>query len=153
MRSLADCTNIEIKAEIYREEQGKEIIFRHARFNLVCDVIKMDGCVFTDTSPVRRCDFLFLFDKNKQEYKFLNNKLSIVYYVELKGIDLASACEQLLNSIEKTRNQIADFDINALVVSTRKFVPQYDNNEFYRAVKRMIRKDIVFELTPCIINL
>ena len=77
----------------------------------------------------------------------------MAYYVELKGIDLASACEQLLNSIEKTKEEITGFDINALVVSTRKFIPQYDNNEFYRGVKRLIRKNIEFEITPHTIDL
>ena len=153
MRSLSECSNIETTSHIYREEQGKEINFRHAEYDLVCNVISIDNCVFKNTHGEKCCDFLFLFDKSKQQYNVLKNKSSLAYYVELKGIDLASACEQLLNSIEKTKEEITGFDINALVVSTRKFIPQYDNNEFYRGVKRLIRKNIEFEITPHTINL
>jgi len=153
MRPISDCSNIETSSQIYREEQGKQIFFRHAEFDVVCNVVGVDSCIFKNTVGERSCDYLFLFDRTKQEYIFLNNKISLAYYVELKGIDLVGACEQLFNSIDKTKEQIDSFDINALVVSTRQFSPKYDNNEFYRAVKRLIRKDIQFEVTPHTINL
>lgn len=78
---------------------------------------------------------------------------SLAYYVELKGIGLVEACKQLLNSIDATMAQIDNFDLNALVVSSRKFVPKYDNNESYRAIKRLIKKNIQFEVTPYTVNL
>ncbi len=153
MRSISECSNIETNTRIHREEQRKEIIFEHNEFNVVCNVVGVDSCIFKKTTGERSCDFLFLFDKNKQEYNFLKNKSSLAYYVELKVIDLAGACEQLFNSIDKTQSQIDGFEIYAVVVSTRKFIPQYDNNEFYRLVKRLIRKDIQFEVTPHTIDL
>jgi hypothetical protein len=153
MRPILDCSNIETSPQIHREEEGKEIFFRHSEFDLVCNVVGVDSCIFKNTVGERSCDYLFLFDRTKQHYNFLNNKSSLAYYVELKGIDLVGACEQLHNSIEKTMKQIESFNINALVVSTREFIPKYDNNEFYRAVKRLIRKDIQFEITPYTVNL
>ena len=153
MRPISECSIIEVNTRISREEESKEIIFKHSEFIVVCDVVGVDSCIFKKTKGEKSCDFLFLFDKNKQEYNFLRNKHSIAYYVELKGIDLVSACEQLFNSIDKTQSQIDGFEINAVVVSTRKFIPQYDNNEFYRKTKRLIRKDIIFELTPFTVNL
>ena len=153
MRSIADCSNIETGSQIYREEEGKEVFLKHHNFEIVCNVVRVDSCVFRHTVGERSCDYLFLLEKEKQQYNFLNNRGSVAYYVELKGVDLVGACDQLHNSIDKTMAQIDSFEINALVVSTRKFVPRYDNNEFYRAVKRLIRKDIQFELTPHSINL
>ncbi len=153
MKSLKDCSNIENNSIIYREESGKEIIFKNKFYNLVCDVIDIDGCVFNKVKGERSCDFLFLFDKNNQEYNLLNNKGSTAYYVELKGVDLESACEQLQNTIEKTKEQIDDFNLNAIVVSNRDFNPKYDNNEYYRNIRRLINKNIVFALTPHTIEL
>jgi|GEM_PF-3374117 len=153
MRSIADCTLIENNAQISREEQGKKICFKHNEYSVVCSVVGVDRCVFRNVHGQKSCDYLFLFDKSKQEYGFLRNRLSLAFYVELKGIELVTACEQLLNSIEKTMQQIINFEIIALVVSSRAFVPKYDNNEFYRNVKRLIRRDIEFKLTPHTINL
>ena len=153
MRLISDCSNIETSSQIYREEEGKKIFLEHHEFEMVCNVVGVDSCIFRNITGERSCDYLFIFDKDKQQYNFLNNRGSVAYYVELKGIDLVGACEQLHNSIDKTMTQIDSFDIYALVVSTRKFIPKYDNNEFYRAVKRLIRKNIQFEITPHTINL
>jgi hypothetical protein len=153
MKSLAECSKIEKGSLIRKEEQNKEISFRHEQYDLVCDVIKIDDCVFNKVEGERSCDYLFLFKKNRQEYNFLKNKPSIAYYVELKGVDLEGACEQLLNSIEKTKDEISGFDINAVIVSSREFMPQYDMNDYLIGVKRLIKKDIVFALTPHTIEL
>jgi hypothetical protein len=146
MKPLANCKNTETGNRICRAEEGKSIYFENNQYELVCDIIPIEKCVLTKAEDGRRCDFLFLFDKTKQLYKLLKNNQSSAYYVELKGIDLEDACEQLLNSIDKTMEQIGDFDLNALVVSSREFNPSYDNNEFYRNVKRLIKKDIQFEV-------
>lgn len=153
MKTLSECSNTEIDRRICKEEEGKEICFQHSEYEIVFDVIEIEKCVFKRVEGGKRCDYLFLIDKEKQQYNFLGSKRSPAFYVELKGIGLTEACEQLLNSIEKTRDQISDFEINALVVSSRKFVPKYDNTEFYRELKRIIRKNVRFEITPCIINL
>jgi hypothetical protein len=153
MRQLIECKITEKANKICRDEEGKSICFEHKKYELICDVVSIEKCVLSKASDGRRCDFLFLFDKSKQEYNFLNNKSSLAFYVELKGIDLEDACEQLLNSIEKTIEQLPDYDLNALVVSSREFNPKYDNNEFYRNVKRLIKKNIQFEVLSYTKNL
>lgn len=153
MRSFAECRTTESGTEIFREEEGKSFGLRHNEYEIVCDIIAMDGCVFNTNGDGKRCDFLFLLDRRKQHYNYLPAAYSPAYYVELKGIALVKACEQLLNSIEKTSDQIPEFDLNAIVVSSRAFVPKNDNNEYYREVKRIIRKNIQFEITPFTISL
>lgn len=148
MKTISECSQIEINTRICREEEGKQICLQHLEYEIVCDVIAIEKCVFKKVAEGKRCDYLFLIDKKKQQYNFIDNKISPAFYIELKGLGLPEACEQLLNSIEKTKDQIKDFEINALVVSSRKFVPKYDNTEYYRDLKRMIRKDVKFELTP-----
>ena len=152
MKPISECIEIEISTRIHREEEGKEICFQHSEYEIVCEIISIEKCVFKKAIGGKRCDYLFLFNKNRQHYNFLENKLSTAYYVELKGIGLAEACEQLLNSIEKTKDQITEFDLNALVVSSREFIPKYDNNEYYRELKRIIRKNVQFEITPYTMN-
>ena len=153
MRLVSDCIATEVRTRICRDEEGKEVCFQHGGYEILGDVVQIENCVFKNVVGGKRCDFLFLFDKRKQTYNFLKNRHSLAYYVELKGIGLVEACEQLLNSIQVTKDQILGFDINALVVSSREFIPRYDNNENYRAVKRLIRKDIQFEVTPHTVNL
>jgi hypothetical protein len=148
MQLISDCIIPEKGNVIYREEEGKEISFTNEEFELVCDVVPIEKCVLNKAEDGRRCDFLFLFDRDKQEYRVLKNKNSLAYYVELKGIGLEDACEQLYNSIEKTREQISRFEIIPLVVSSREYVPKYDNNEWNRNLKRLLRKEIQFEITP-----
>jgi len=153
MKTLNECFQTETKHKIYREEEGKEISFVNEQYEIVCDVVPIEKCVLTGKKDGRRCDYLFLFDKAKQIYAILKNKKSLAYYVELKGILLEDACEQLYNSIEKTKIQIQDFEINALVVSSREYVPKYDNTDWNRDLIRLIRKQTQFEVTPHTINL
>lgn len=153
MKTISECSDTVTNRRICKEEEGKEICFQHEEYDIVFEIIEIEKCVFKNVEGGKRCDYLFLIDKKKQQYNFLGNKVSPAHFVELKGIGLIEACEQLLNSIEKTKDQIIDFEINALVVSSRKFVPKYDNNEFYRELKRIIRKNVRFEVTPFTINL
>jgi hypothetical protein len=153
MKTISECSKVEINTTVCREEEGKEICFQHTGYEIVCEVVAIEKCVFNKVAGGKRCDYLFLFDKNKQRYNYLKNKLSLAYYVELKGIGLIEACEQLLNSIEKAKDQITDFEIRALVVSSRGFIPKYDNTEYYRELKRLIRKNVQFETTPHTVNL
>lgn len=151
MKLISECLKSEVSSKVCKEEEGKQICFEHGDYEFICDVVPIEKCVFKNVQGGKRCDYLFLFDRNKQQYKFLGS--SLAYYVELKGTGLAEACEQLLNSIDLTMSQIIEFDLNALVISSRAFVPKYDNNEYYRAVKRLIRRNIQFEVTPYTVTL
>ena len=153
MKSISECLSTEVNTKVCRDEEGKVICFQHAEYEIVCDVVPIEKCVLNKSEDGKRCDYLFLFDKNKQHYNFLKNRPSLAYYVELKGIELSKACDQLLNSITKTKGQIANFEINALVVSSRAFIPKFDNNEYYRDIRRIIKNRIQFEVTPYTISL
>lgn len=152
MKLISECLKTERAVESCLEEEGKKIFFSHAEYEFVCGVVEIEKCIFKKEQGGKRCDYLFLFDRSVQPYSFL--KSSLAYYVELKGIELVEACKQILNSIEVTKSQLSDeFEVNALVVSSRPFIPRYDNNESYRAVRRLIRKNIQFEITPHTVNL
>ena len=153
MKTIIDCINTETAHKISRAEEGKKIIFVSNQYDLVCDVVPIENCVFNKVVGGKRCDYLFLFDKTKQTYNILKNKNSLAYYVELKGSELKEACKQLLNSILETKDQIPDFDIIPLVVSSHKFVPNIHNNASNRALIRLVKKKTQFELTPYTINI
>lgn len=146
MKKLAQCSHTKKGFSLSEKEENSEIIFANENYEVTASVIPIEKCVFTSKDKGKRCDFLFLFDAKKQAYSFLRK--SKAYYVELKGIDLTEAYEQLLNSITITRNEIPLFDLNAVIVSTRAFVPKYDNTENYRNLKRLINKNPICEITP-----
>ena len=148
MKTIAKCITTEIGHRIFRAEEGKEISFVNNEYEIVCDVVPIENCVFGKKVGGKRCDYLFLFDKLKQTYNILKTKKSIAYYVELKGTELIEGCEQLLNSITETRDEIPNFEIFPIVVSSHEFVPSIHNNEFARDLQRLIKKNIRFEITP-----
>jgi hypothetical protein len=62
--------------------------------------IKVDKCLFDDSDPCKRCDYMFeIFDKLDIE------KLSGVIYLELKGRHIEEAYNQLVATIERYSNK------------------------------------------------
>jgi hypothetical protein len=146
MNRIDECYYTENANLITRSEMGKEISFKNDDFPLVCDVASIENCVLSGNNDGKRCDYLFCFDRDKQEYKIPNLiDNSQAYYVELKGIDISEACEQLHNSIEKTSDQLPNYNLNAIVVASREFAPRYDE-EFSRKVYRLIGKPVTFKV-------
>lgn len=68
-------------------------------------VVEIDGCVITGTQQ-KRCDYLIYTD-------------ILVYFIELKGIDVSRGCEQLYETIKKFNNHhiCLNKNIKAVVVS------------------------------------
>lgn len=66
------------------------------------------------------------------------------FYVELKGINIKHACEQLYNSIKMTRPEIIKYEIEAKVISVKDFHPNLLSNEYFRKVKKLINREINF---------
>jgi len=123
-----------------KKEESTTFCLKHSE-EFHCDIIKIDDCVFSGIE-FRRCDFLFLVNgRNEQNKKF---KKSRAIYVELKGKDIRSACEQLYNAIDRTKTQIPQFEIKAKVIGTKSFHPDIRTNSFYRKVKKLIRNEIEF---------
>lgn len=92
------------------EENKKKFTLNNA-----ADFIKVqiDGDVLLSNDKTTRCDFLF--------YKEENLKRLIEIFVELKGIDVLKALEQLENSIQmfaKSSNQYAMAVVTKMIVTT-----------------------------------
>ena len=138
MKRFNDCKQIGIPK---KSEQGKTFIIKSGQ-DFICEIVDVDNCLFKN-EPFKKCDWLFLIAKNKHLNKDLKIEKSLAYYVELKGIALDDACEQLFNSIDKTKSEIPNFNIEARVISTKGFQPEIINLSFYKKVKKMIRKDIM----------
>lgn len=142
MKSISDCKIAEsgFKNKFTVREAGKTFCINSNK-DFYCEVVSIDDCVF-EKSDLRRCDYLLVIPaKHEKEEQF---KISKGIYIELKGDDIKSACEQLYNAIDKTKTQISNFDIEAKVIGTRDFHPNLQSNEYFRKVKKLIRKEIVF---------
>lgn len=92
------------------EENKKKFTLNNA-----ADFIKVqiDGDVLLSNDKTTRCDFLF--------YKEENLKRLIEIFVELKGIDVLKALEQLENSIQmfaKSSNQYTMAVVTKMIVTT-----------------------------------
>ena len=142
MFDLDKCRVVSKGTSFIRSESGKTIIFA-SETEFVCQVIDIDNCAFKK-EQFRRCDFLFLVPVNKTENTHLVNVKSRAYFVELKGDDIKSACEQLFNTIEKIKTQLLNFELHAIVVGTAAYQPEIEENEYFRKVRKMIKRDIVF---------
>lgn len=142
MKSISDCKIVEsgFKSKFTVSEKGKTFCITSNK-DFFCDVVSIDNCVFK-TSDLRRCDYLFLIPAKHEDKKQF--KTSKAIYVELKGDDVKSACEQLYNAIDKTKLQILNVDIEAKVIGTKNFHPNLQSNAYLRKVKTLIRKEIVF---------
>jgi hypothetical protein len=83
-KSIEECTEETKNPIIVLEEKGKKMIFRNDERKTV-KKIAVDGCAVVQGS---KCDFLVISDESYE------------LFVELKGTDIAYACEQLSASIK-----------------------------------------------------
>ncbi len=135
MKSINECIEQnESKKIFFRQEMGKRFSLKSEK-DFSCKIVAIDNCVFQN-SELKRCDYLFLINKREVKLK--------AFYVELKGINIKHACEQLYNSIKLTRPEILKYEIEAKVIARKDFHPNILNNEYFRKVKRLIKKDIEF---------
>ena len=141
MKKIDECIiESDIKKQFFVKEKGKVFKLECVE-NFYCEVISIDDCVFAE-SELRRCDYLFLVSgKNNKNERFGNSK---AFYIELKGNNIRSACEQLYNAIVKTKTQILNHEIKAKVIGTKGFQPNMINNDFYRKVRKVIKREIEF---------
>lgn len=88
--------------------------------------IKVDGGLISSSS-VDKCDFMVHWDVPKQT----------VFYVELKGSDVAKAIKQLKSTIEQTKAKFESFsNKNCVIVCSR--YPQEDST--IRRLREDLRK-------------
>lgn len=140
MKPINLCSTPLVDFSFRVQEKGKSYILSSTN-KIHCTIVDIDNCVF-ENEEIRRCDYLFLIDK--KENKNLNIQKSKAIYVELKGIDIKDACQQLYNAIDKTKQEILNYELNAKVVGTKGFQPNIANNKYYLNVKRLIKNDIQF---------
>jgi hypothetical protein len=138
MKKINDCIEETGRKKVFtRKEKGKSFtLISEEEFN--CSIVGIDKCVFGVESG-KRCDFLFLSEKVS-----ISKNCKKAFYVELKGEDLRIVCEQLFNGIKQTKPEINGFEIEARVVTTNGLQPRILNSQYFRRVKKLIGKEIVF---------
>ena len=143
MRNLNECKESDSNNNFRKSEENKSFVLR-SDLNFYCEIVYIEKCVLKDEmiggEMIKKCDWLFLVPKKENTHL----KKAFAYYIELKGVNIKDACEQLYNSIDRTKHQISNFEIEARVISTVGKQPEILNNEYYRKVKRIIKKDIKF---------
>ena len=138
-----NCTEADTLPRFQKSESGKTFAIElNAKENFVCEIIDIEKCVLQNAG-FPRCDWLFLVPKGRGVNEHVNIGKPKAYYVELKGIDIYHACEQLYNAIDRTKADILNFDIEAVIVSSIGRQPEIANNKYYKKVKKMILKDIL----------
>ena len=138
MRQLNECTISGNNTSFFRTEKKKTFVLSSEK-DFYCEVVDVDKCVFKDVK-IKRCDWLFLVPK-KQNLHIQKEK---AYFVELKGEDTSDACEQLFNAIDRLKNQIANFEIEASVISPKGRQPEITNSDYHKRTRKLIKKDIEF---------
>ncbi|HEV2483162.1 MAG TPA: hypothetical protein VGS79_26030 [Puia sp.] len=143
MKSLSSCKIGQTANRFKKTEQGKTFSLELSNNgNFYCEIVDIDKCVF-EKVKLKRCDWLFLVPKSSSVNTSLNLPGSKAYYIELKGLALYDAYEQLFNAIENTKHEIPNFDIVAMVISIKGRQPEIENCTAYKRVKQMIRKEII----------
>lgn len=140
MQTLEHCRQTENGASFKRGEEGKTFELISAT-EIECHIYEVEKCLFKD-EVFKRCDFLFVIPKSKNQNSQLNIQQR-AYYIELKGDNHRTACEQLYNAIDKTKTSLPNFEYHARIISSKGLQPELSTNEFYKKVKRLIRRDII----------
>jgi hypothetical protein len=142
MKNLESCLIIE-KGKIFRRSEKGKTFELSCKKEVVCHLYPIEGCVFLN-ADFKRCDWLFVIPKNRETNTEIEIDKPQAYYIELKGDrDHSTACEQLFNSIDKTKTAFPNFEFHARIISTTGYQPGLANNEFFKKVKRLISKDIM----------
>ena len=141
MQSLESCLTTE-NGTTFKRTEKKKTFELSCSTDIECQIYGIDDCVFAG-EQIRRCDWLFVVPKNREKNSHLEIQ-SRAYYVELKGeADHSGACEQLYNAICHTRGSFPNFELHARIVSPKGVQPELYNNEYYKKVKKLIKRDIL----------
>lgn len=109
---------------------------KRSRFELVnakkseVEKVQVDGCLITDERP--RCDWVLV--------SRIENK---VLFIELKGCEIDRAVEQLMSTLEYTKDRYENFERQCFAVTTR--IPRHGASiqrrciEFYKKTSVTLR--------------
>ena len=143
MKHINECKITGDNKRFSKSEEGITFALQ-SEIEFHCEIVDIEKCVLKDemigNMMIKKCDWLFLVPK-KENPHLLKPK---AFYVELKGTNISEACEQLYHSIDKTKSQIANYDIEARVIGTKGAQPNIKNSTYYRKVKRLLKKEIEF---------
>ncbi|MBS9780726.1 MAG: hypothetical protein KGV51_08885 [Moraxellaceae bacterium] len=103
------------KGNVSLEENKMKCIFEN-KAKIELHKVKVDGGLL-NSSANEKCDYLVHWEQK-------NNK--IVFYVELKGCDVKKAIQQLISTINLTKDRFAQFDNKNCVIVCSRF-PQQDS--------------------------
>ncbi|MES2418316.1 MAG: hypothetical protein V4541_09015 [Bacteroidota bacterium] len=120
-------------------ENGKRFSFQNPNRKPICKV-HVDDCLIKDHA-VKKCDYLFEIDESQY------------YLVELKGVEIETAIEQILSTYEIVNKLIKTSVANYTGIVVSSAVPKAANQKFknlqektYRDKKLIIkRKQIRYE--------
>jgi len=88
-------------------QNGKEFKINNKTGRFV-NKVEVDGCLIKDENE-EKCDYLFEID----------NPISFVFYVELKGKKLQKACDQLGNTIKICKQRHHNIVKECYIISSR----------------------------------
>ena len=78
----------------------------------------------------------------KADYLLIRCEHDIAYFVELKGCDVAKACEQILSTIDLLQNIVGSAQsINARIVCSRVSTPDIRSTPYIRLEKKKKKKN------------
>ncbi len=111
----------------YNDNRNKCIAFENGKYyklnnvsKLIIRKVKVDGCLFRNTSE-KRCDYLMTME---------DKKLQRAIFIELKGGDLTDALKQLYFTVIYLKNEFKNYRIDARIVGSRD-IPRFLNNPSY----------------------
>lgn len=131
------CIKNTTDSNIKFEENGKKVIFINQK-RLEYKKVQVDGCTIIDDA---RCDWLLLSNDEHEER-----------YVELKGVNVKHAIEQL----EKSINSLGEYDDNrhSYVICTN-VAPQLTTNIQFKKLyfKKRYNSDLIIKNNQLTVNI
>jgi hypothetical protein len=109
------------------QERGKKFSFNNPDRKSICRV-KVDACLITNLE-IRKCDFLFRVQENNK-----------YFLIELKGMDVEHAVQQIINTYEIVNGRINTTPQNykGVIVSSR--VPAATEQKFRQLQDKCLRE-------------
>ena len=106
-------------------EMGKRFSLRNPQQKEICRV-HIDDCLITDKT-IKKCDFLFGIDNSRY------------YLIELKGVDINTAIEQIVNTYEIVNSKIKApvSNYKGIVISSE--VPSQAHQKFRNLAEKLYR--------------
>lgn len=105
--------------KIVCEENKRKYIANNVNSDLVYR-FKIDGEVINNTTQ-KRCDYLVENETSKN-----------AFFVELKGVDIGTACMQILETICLYTDQLREYTIHSRIVCSRVPTPCVNDSKYRR---------------------